>query len=84
MSEAKTRRKPKAAAAQPPIVIPANVDALMDVRQVMAALAVKPTTFAKVRHMGEFPAPHARIGDRPRWLASSINRFIAGWDGTIG
>jgi len=83
MSEA-AKKKKRRAATHEPVVVPLSVDQLMEAKQVMAALAVKPTTFAKVKHMDSFPAPHLRIGDRPRWLASAINRFIAGWDGTIG
>lgn len=58
-------------------LIPPGVDALLNTRQVCAALSVCNTKFRRLRRNELFPPPDVHIGQAPRWRASTFNRWLA-------
>jgi excisionase family DNA binding protein len=68
----KTKRKPA-----PPPALPAGVEALLDARDVRAALKIGESTFEDMIREGRFPAADLRIGRLNRWRAATVNAWIA-------
>lgn len=83
MSEAKAKSRAKSPRRDVPrerAEIPANVEALMDRRDVAAALRVSTQTLGRMVAAGEYPAAEfqmrGRSGHSPRWSRATHDAWV--------
>lgn len=56
---------------------PEDVDRLLSVADVCAALGCSRRWLEQARHAGRFPKPDAHVGRSPKWRRSTLEAWIA-------